>query len=77
MTLRLLVEQDLELLSLKGGCTGWSESTFVKIFHYWKVHVAAHMGNSIAPKRVKQFVCWKHKRLSLILKYLIQGEKMT
>ena len=30
MTLRLLVEQPLEFLSLKGGCTGWSESTLVK-----------------------------------------------
>ena len=43
MTLRLLTEQYLEFLSLKGGCTHSSESTLVKIQHYWKSHVAAEM----------------------------------
>ena len=32
-----------EFLSLKGGCTGSSESTLVKMPYYWKTHVAAHM----------------------------------
>ena len=43
MTLRLLTEHNLEFLSLKGGCTGSSESTLVKITHCWKSHVAAHL----------------------------------
>ena len=30
MTLKLLTEHHLEFLSLKGGCTGLSESTLVK-----------------------------------------------
>ena len=30
MSVRLLTEQHLEILSLKGGCTGSSESTLVK-----------------------------------------------
>ena len=34
MTLRLLTEHNLEFLSLKGGCTGWSESAPVKMPHY-------------------------------------------
>ena len=43
MTVKLLTEHNLELLSLKGGCTGSSESTLVKMPHYWKAHVAAHI----------------------------------
>ena len=43
MPLRLLTEHHLELLSLKGGCTGSSESVLVKIPHCWKLHVAAQI----------------------------------
>ena len=42
MTVKLLIEQILEFLSLKGGHTGWSESTLVKRPHCWKSHVVAH-----------------------------------
>ena len=31
MTVKLLTEHNLEFLSLKAGCTGWSESTLDKI----------------------------------------------
>ena len=43
MTVKLLTEHHLEFLSLKGGCTGLSESTLVKMPHCWKSHVTAHM----------------------------------
>ena len=43
MTVKLLTEQHLEFLSLKGGCTGMSESTLVKMSNCWKSHVTAHM----------------------------------
>ena len=43
MSVKLLNEYHLEFLSLKGGCTGSSESTLVKMPHCWKSHVAAHM----------------------------------
>ena len=33
MIVQLLTEHDLEFLSLKCGCTGSSESTFVKMIH--------------------------------------------
>ena len=33
----------LEFLSLKGGCTGSSESTLVKMSYCWKSHVAAQL----------------------------------
>ena len=39
---KLLTEQHFEFLSFKGGCTGSSESTHVKIPHCWKSHVAGH-----------------------------------
>ena len=42
MTVKLLTEHNLEFLSLKGGCTGLSESTLVKMPHCWKSHVVAH-----------------------------------
>ena len=45
MTVKLLTEQHLEFLSLKGGCTGLTESTLVEIPHYWKSQVAAHMSS--------------------------------
>ena len=43
MTIKQLAEHHLEFLNLKGGCTGSSESTLVKMPHCWKSHVAARM----------------------------------
>ena len=40
---KLLTEHLLEFLSLKGGCTGSSESTHVKMPHCWKSHATAHI----------------------------------
>ena len=42
MNIKPLTEQHLEFLSLKGGCTGTSESTLVKMPR-WKSPVAAHI----------------------------------
>ena len=38
MTVELLTEHHLVLLTLKGGCTCASKSTLVKIPHCWKSH---------------------------------------
>ena len=43
MAVKLLTEQHLEFLSLKGGCTGSSESTLIKMSKCWKSHVTAHI----------------------------------
>ena len=43
MSVKLLTEHNLEFLSLKGGCTGSSESTLGKMPHCWKSHVTAQM----------------------------------
>ena len=45
MSLELLTKQRLEFLSLKGGCTGLSEFTLVKMPHCCKSHFAAHLLN--------------------------------
>ena len=42
MIVKLLTERHLEFLSLKGGCTGSSESTLVKMSNCWKSHALAH-----------------------------------
>ena len=42
MTVTLLTEHHLEFLRPKGGCTGSSESTHVKMPHFWKLDVTAH-----------------------------------
>ena len=47
MTFKLLTEQHLEFLSLKGGCRGSSEVTLVEMPHCWKSHDAAHMALKI------------------------------
>ena len=41
MIVKLLTERHLEFLSLKGGCTGSSESTLVKMSNCWKSHALA------------------------------------
>ena len=46
MTVRLLIEQYFEFVSLKGGCRGSSESTYVKMPHCWKSHALAHFLDS-------------------------------
>ena len=43
MTVQLLTEHHLAFLSLKGGCTGSSQSTLVKMPHCWKSHVMAQL----------------------------------
>ena len=43
MIVKVLTEQHLEFLSLKGGCTGSSESTHVKMSHGWKSHVTSQL----------------------------------
>ena len=42
MSVKLLTEHHLEFLRLKGGCTGSSESTLVRMLQSWKSHVVAH-----------------------------------
>ena len=43
MIVKLLTERHLVFLSLKGGCTGSSESTLVKMSNCWKSHALAQI----------------------------------
>ena len=43
MIVKLQTEHHLELLSLKGGYRGSSESTHVKMPHCWKSHALAQL----------------------------------
>ena len=43
MSVKLLTEHHLEFLSLKGGCTGSSESTLIKMPHCRKSHAMAQI----------------------------------
>ena len=43
MSVKLLAEHNLEFLRLKGGCTGSSESTAVKMSSCWKSHAGVHL----------------------------------
>ena len=43
MIVKLLTEHHLEFLCSKGGCTGLSKSTHVKMPHCWKSHVTAQI----------------------------------
>ena len=43
MSVKLLNEHDFEFISLTGGCTGSSESIYVKILHCRKSHARAHI----------------------------------
>ena len=56
---KLLTERHLEFLSLKGSCTGSSESTLVKMSNCWKSHALAqietcHQTVTIAENRFAQ-----------------------
>ena len=52
MNVKLLTEHHLEFLSLKGGCTGSSKSTLVKMPHCWKSHLTAHLEVAGDPRRL-------------------------
>ena len=47
MIVKLLTEHHLEFVSLKGGCTGLSEYTHVKMPHCWKARAMAQLLFSI------------------------------
>ena len=46
MSVKLQTEHHLEFLSLKGGCTGSSESTLVKMSNCWKSPAAAQLSSN-------------------------------
>ena len=57
-----MTETLLEFLNSKGGCTGMSESTHVKIPHCWKSHVTAQIPLGVNGLRTLIFVCFHYFR---------------
>ena len=53
MIVKLLTKHNLEFLSLKGGCTGSSKSTLVKVSNFWKSHAVAHLLSQVFLKANK------------------------
>ena len=51
MIAKVQTEHHLVFLSLKGGCTGSSESTLVKMLHCWKSHALAQIVYKAVIKR--------------------------
>ena len=54
MGVKPLTEHHLEFLSLKGGCTGFSESTLAKLQHCLKSGVAAQKCHNSDGFKMKQ-----------------------
>ena len=55
MIVKLLTERHLEFLSLKGCCTGSSESTLVKMSNCWKSRALAQLSIKTHADRIDIF----------------------
>ena len=68
MIVKLLNEHHLELLSLKGGYTGSSESIIIKMPHCWKSHIATQLSlgqrSNIVSHRVNTVISSVSKHLA-------------
>ena len=72
---KLLTEHHLKFLSLKGGCTGSSESTHVKMPHCWKSHALAHFlllsCYCVVPQIATVGKAWVYRRYAhMIIQYI-------
>ena len=63
MSVKLMMEPHL---NLKGGCTGSSESPFVKMPHYWKSHDTMPLVKSVYRKN--NFLISQPKHMLWVLK---------
>ena len=64
MIVKLLTDHHLEFLSFKGGYTGSSESTLVKMPHCWESHVAAQMLFTYLFYEKNNAICLQNSNLS-------------
>ena len=65
MNIKLMTKLHLESLSLKGGCTGSSESTLVKMPHCWKSHVTAQIFLFLLPKMIYKWNSLAYLRIRI------------
>ena len=69
MIVKLLIEHHSEFLSLKGGYTGSSESTLVKMSNCWKSRAAAHIEYRIKVLIAKSNILFSFR---IFLQYVFQ-----
>ena len=67
MIVKLLTEHYLEFLSLKGGCRGSSQSTYVKMPHCWKSHATVHYVQQCFQNRTVYKIKKKIKKIMLFV----------
>ena len=75
MSVELLTEHYLEILNLKGGCTGSSESTLVKMPHCWKSHVTAQLTRDVSflsSSKADGILIWHSNALAFVTQRLIE-----
>ena len=76
MSIKLLTEQHLEFLSLKGGCTGSSESTLVKIPYRGKSHVTAQIFEVLRSINFAYLDLCGHIQTKQMILYWVTGPKI-
>ena len=73
MNVQSLNEQHFEFLSLKGSCTGLSESTLVKMSHCWKSQVMAQIITLLLIGKDKTNTTYWNKLLRFFDHFLVGG----
>ena len=58
MHVKLLNEHHLEFLSLKGSCTGSSDSTLVIMSHLWKYQLILHSLHGVSADMLREIWSW-------------------
>ena len=69
MIVKLLTERHLEFLSLKGCCTGSSESTLVKMSNCWKSRALAQLIHNLYPVNISTVLLHIFKHSSDLILY--------
>ena len=77
-SVKLLTEQHFEFQSIIGGCTGWYESTLVKMSHCWKSRVAAHIMIEDLDIYILDFQeCWVLTEIRISFKLVLGGVRIV
>ena len=71
MTVKLLTNQYLEFLCLKGGCTGLSETTLAKMPHCWKSHVVDQFNDQTYSTKLHLIMQYSTKIANNLALYIV------
>ena len=80
MIVKLLTEHHMAFLSLKGGCTGSSEPTLVKMSNCWKSHATAQLVLLLFDAVLVQYmlhqIMAKHSYIHFALSQMVEDLKL-